>query len=81
MPNGKPSPLAAQASQMGMRWRDDMMPLIDQGEYGTGLVLAVLIQTSRVILDTLPPEARENFIKAVATPGIDVDAACQDADI
>lgn len=71
--------LARRASDMGKRWKEDMLPFVERSHYGTGLVLAVLIQMSRSILEDMPPETRENFIKAVATPGIDVDAACEEA--
>lgn len=69
------SDLPRLASEMGHRWKSDLLPFIDHSDYGTGLVLAVLIQISRSILDDMPPVARARFVQAVATPGIEVDMA------
>lgn len=71
------SAMPQMASEMGHRWKRDLMPFVEHSDYGTGLVLAVLIQISRSILDEMPPAARKRFVEAVATPGIDVDMATE----
>lgn len=71
------SALPRMASEMGHRWKKDLLPFIEHSDYGTGLVLAVLIQISRSILDDMPQAARARFVQAVATPGIEVDMATE----
>ncbi len=71
--------LSKDASAMARRWSDEIMPFLAQGDIGFGLVLAVLIQMTRAVLDDMPPEVRENTIKAIATPGVAVTPAVEDA--
>lgn len=58
---------AKQVSAMAARWINEAVQVAQHGEYSAALVLAALVEISRLLLEHLPPSVRLKFLIAVGT--------------